>query len=123
MARFLQPDAKVPITGKPLELLKDKEVPADELQAGRLLYDLVNKHMTYDKSKPGWGQGDAVWACGSGFGNCSDGGCGGAIVAQAVSMIVAPSAASSFRPKSSMREKTDYQNTFPRYCHPQHSQL
>jgi transglutaminase-like putative cysteine protease len=72
LARFLQPDARVPITGKPLELLRDREVPADELQAGRLLYDLVNKHMTYDKSKPGWGKGDAVWACGSGFGNCSD---------------------------------------------------
>ena len=30
--------------------------------------------MRYDKpiDKPGWGQGDAIWACGNGFGNCTD---------------------------------------------------
>jgi transglutaminase-like putative cysteine protease len=38
----------------------------------RVLYDVVNGHMKYDKSKPGWGRGDSAWACDSGFGNCSD---------------------------------------------------
>jgi transglutaminase-like putative cysteine protease len=70
--RFLQPDAKVPITGKPLELIKGKKPIADEIREGRVLYDVVNKHMVYAKDTPGWGQGDAVWACGSGRGNCSD---------------------------------------------------
>jgi transglutaminase-like putative cysteine protease len=72
LARFLQPDAKVPITGKPLDLLKDKDLPADQLAAARMMYDIVNNHMRYSKDKPGWGQGDAVWACDSKFGNCSD---------------------------------------------------
>jgi transglutaminase-like putative cysteine protease len=70
--RFLEPDAKVPITGKPLELIKGKKLPADQVRQSRFLYDVVNKHMTYAKDTPGWGQGDAVWACGSGRGNCSD---------------------------------------------------
>jgi transglutaminase-like putative cysteine protease len=72
IARFLQPDERVPITGKPLELLKDRDVPMDALLASRAFYDIVNKHMTYAKDTPGWGQGDAVFACNSGRGNCSD---------------------------------------------------
>jgi transglutaminase-like putative cysteine protease len=70
--RYLQPDSLVPITGKPLELLKDKELPKDQTAKAKVLYDLVNHHMKYDKSKPGWGRGDAIWACDSKFGNCSD---------------------------------------------------
>src|SRR5262249_10128711 len=72
VTRFLQPDAKVPVGGKPLELLKGKEVPMDQLAAARLFYNVVNQHMRYSKEGTGWGQGDAVWACGSGYGNCSD---------------------------------------------------
>ena len=37
-----------------------------------MIYDVVNKHMRYSKVGTGWGQGDSVWACDSGFGNCSD---------------------------------------------------
>lgn len=72
VARFLQPDAKVPVGGKPLKLLTGKEVPEDSLAAARLFYDVVNSHMTYSKKGEGWGQGDAEWACDSRFGNCSD---------------------------------------------------
>jgi len=72
IARFLQPDAMVPVGGKPLELVKDKKVPADQFAAAKLLYDVVNQHMKYDKSGTGWGRGDAVWACDSKVGNCSD---------------------------------------------------
>lgn len=72
LARFLQPDAKVPVGGKPLELLKDRRLPADSLQTAKVLYDVVNSHMKYSKEGKGWGQGDAVWACDSKFGNCSD---------------------------------------------------
>ena len=36
------------------------------------LFDLVARHMKYDKSRPGYGNGDALWACGSRFGNCTD---------------------------------------------------
>ena len=69
---FLKPDAKVPVGGKPLTLLKGKELPRDQVQLARLLYDVVNNHMRYSKQGIGWGQGDAVWACDSKYGNCSD---------------------------------------------------
>ena len=72
IARFLKPDEFVPVGGKPRELLKGKKLPDDPMAKARALYDLVNGHMKYDKSKPGWGRGDAAWACDSGFGNCSD---------------------------------------------------
>jgi hypothetical protein len=70
--RYLQPDIRVPITGKPLDLIKDKALPKDQLAAARVLYDTVNSHMRYSKEGTGWGRGDAVWACESGYGNCSD---------------------------------------------------
>jgi uncharacterized protein (TIGR03000 family) len=76
VARFLQPDAKVPVQGKPLDLLKenlkDKQLPPDQFSAAKVLYDVVNTHMKYSKEGKGWGQGDAVWACDSKFGNCTD---------------------------------------------------
>lgn len=70
--RYLKPDALVPIDGKPLELIKDKPVPPDQVKAAKMFYDLVNNHMKYDKSKPGYGKGDSNWACDSRFGNCTD---------------------------------------------------
>jgi transglutaminase-like putative cysteine protease len=72
LARFLQPDALVPIDGKPLELIKDEELPRDPLAKARRLYDLVNRHMRYDKTGTGWGRGDSAWACDARYGNCSD---------------------------------------------------
>src|SRR5262249_5398114 len=70
--RFLQPDVFVPIDGKPLTLLASRDLPRDQLELGRVLYDVVNDHMRYSKEGTGWGRGDAVWACDSRFGNCSD---------------------------------------------------
>jgi transglutaminase-like putative cysteine protease len=72
LALYLQPDAKVPVGGKPLELIKDKKLPEDPMAMARALYDVVNQHMRYSKEGTGWGQGDSVWACESGYGNCSD---------------------------------------------------
>jgi transglutaminase-like putative cysteine protease len=69
---FLKPDAKVPISGKPLELIQGKEIPADQTAAARLIYDIVNGHMRYEKKGSGWGQGDSIWACEHGYGNCTD---------------------------------------------------
>jgi hypothetical protein len=69
---FLRPDAKVPIGGKPLTLLEGKKLPQNQFKLGRLLYDVVNDHMTYSKQGTGWGNGDSVWACESRYGNCSD---------------------------------------------------
>jgi uncharacterized protein (TIGR03000 family) len=70
--RFLQPDKLVPIEGKPLDLIKDRNLPKDQVAAARVIYDVVNGHMKYDKTGTGWGRGDAVWACDSKHGNCTD---------------------------------------------------
>jgi hypothetical protein len=70
---FLKPDARVPVGGKPAEkLLKDRKVPNDQMQAAKMLYDLVNNYMQYCKKGTGWGLGDANWACDSRYGNCTD---------------------------------------------------
>ncbi|MCB1645068.1 MAG: transglutaminase domain-containing protein [Pseudomonadales bacterium] len=38
----------------------------------RVYYDYVYDLMTYSKEGEGWGQGDAIWACQSKYGNCTD---------------------------------------------------
>jgi hypothetical protein len=70
--KFLNANRLVPKTGKPLELLAEKTMPKDAKAAGELLYEVVENHMKYDKSKPGYGNGDSVWACDSKTGNCTD---------------------------------------------------
>src|SRR5262249_24378543 len=45
IARYLDPDALVPIPGKCLELIKDKPIPMDQTDAAKILYEVVNKHM------------------------------------------------------------------------------
>jgi uncharacterized protein (TIGR03000 family) len=72
VALYLQPDKLVPIDGKPLELIKGKQVPADQTAAAHLFYDLVDNHMKYSKEGTGWGRGDSAWACDSKYGNCTD---------------------------------------------------
>ena len=44
------------------------------IEVARQLYDGVDNHMKYNKPADikGWGKGDAVWACDSKFGNCTD---------------------------------------------------
>ncbi|MBY0525989.1 MAG: TIGR03000 domain-containing protein [Gemmataceae bacterium] len=73
LERFLEADKLVPIQGKPLELLKGKKLPKDQLAAAKVMYDVVNGHMKYDKPKDKpWGRGDSVYACDNGVGNCTD---------------------------------------------------
>jgi uncharacterized protein (TIGR03000 family) len=72
VGRYLRPDRLVPIDGKPLELLKGRTLPKDPAVAARVMYDVVNAHMKYDKSGTGWGRGDSVWACDNKHGNCTD---------------------------------------------------
>ena len=68
----LKADAKVPIDGKPLEMLKGQNVPADPMAAAKVIYDVIDDALIYGKDKPGWGEGDSVWACESRTGNCTD---------------------------------------------------
>jgi transglutaminase-like putative cysteine protease len=73
LARFLQPDKLVPITGKPAELAAEHAKPGmSDLEKGRAFYEYVFSTMKYDKSGTGWGHGDTLWACDSKRGNCTD---------------------------------------------------
>ncbi|NQV27943.1 MAG: transglutaminase domain-containing protein [Rhodopirellula sp.] len=69
---FLKPNRLVPTTGRPLDLLKGLATPDQPLELGKFLYERVDAHMKYDKSRLGYGNGDSVWACDSQFGNCTD---------------------------------------------------
>ena len=69
---FLAANDRVPITGKPLQLLPNFGGVTSEIMQARMLYDRVDDHVKYDKSKPGYGNGDVVWVCDSQFGNCTD---------------------------------------------------
>ncbi len=73
VARFLEADRLVPIDGKMKEMADEitqgKAGPIDKAYA---LYDYVFHTLRYDKSGTGWGRGDALWACDSKHGNCTD---------------------------------------------------
>jgi len=73
LARFLEADKLVPITGKPAELAAERVKPGmTDLEEGRAFYDYVFSTMKYDKTGTGWGKGDTLWACDAKRGNCTD---------------------------------------------------
>jgi transglutaminase-like putative cysteine protease len=73
LQRYLQPDKLVPLNGEIAELAKAHTAgDTTQLQKARHIYDYVVANMRYDKSGEGWGRGDAVWACASKRGNCTD---------------------------------------------------
>jgi len=73
VARFLQPDRLVPIDGIIGEISREQTKGiTDPLAKARALYDYVLRNMHYDHAGTGWGHGDAVWACSSHHGNCTD---------------------------------------------------
>lgn len=45
---------------------------SDPMAKGRALYRVVLARMAYDKSVAGWGEGDSLYACRVGKGNCTD---------------------------------------------------
>jgi transglutaminase superfamily protein len=72
-ARDLRPDKLVPITGEPAEIAAtETQGKENELDRAWAIYDYVFRTMKYDKSGTGWGRGDALWACDSKRGNCTD---------------------------------------------------
>ena len=66
---FLGPNKMVPITELPM---KWKQKKADAIATARNIYNQVDQHVSYDKSKPGYGNGDVMWVCDSKTGNCTD---------------------------------------------------
>lgn len=73
IARFLRPDRLVPINGIIGEISREQtQGISDPLAKARALYDYVLRNMHYDHAGTDWGHGDAVWACSSHHGNCTD---------------------------------------------------
>jgi transglutaminase-like putative cysteine protease len=73
LKRYLEPDKLVPLGGTIAELSKQQTAgDTTPLQKARHIYDYVLATMRYDKTGEGWGRGDAVWACTSKHGNCTD---------------------------------------------------
>lgn len=72
---FLAASSMVPTSDEiRSEVLGEANLEGELLDVARKIYDGVDDHMKYDKPKDqlGWGQGDALWACDSRFGNCTD---------------------------------------------------
>jgi transglutaminase-like putative cysteine protease len=73
LRRYLEPDKLVPLNGTISELAKEHTAgDTTNIQKARHIYEYVVATMRYDKSGEGWGRGDAVWACTSKRGNCTD---------------------------------------------------
>jgi transglutaminase-like putative cysteine protease len=73
MGRLIAPDSLIPTDGK----IKALAVEVTGSQAGtvakaKAAYDYLFTNMRYDKTGSGWGRGDALWACDSKRGNCTD---------------------------------------------------
>ena len=73
LQRYLEPDTLVPLNGTIAELAKEHTAgDTTEIEKARHIYEYVVSTMRYDKSGEGWGRGDALWACTSRRGNCTD---------------------------------------------------
>lgn len=73
LARFLEADRLVPITGVPAQLAHQETKGATTpLEKSKDIYEYVFRTMKYDKTGTGWGHGDTLWACDAKHGNCTD---------------------------------------------------
>src|SRR5271169_2357231 len=73
LARFLEADRLVPVTGVPAQLAAQETAGATTpLEKAKDIYEYVFRTMKYDKTGEGWGHGDTLWACDSKHGNCTD---------------------------------------------------
>ena len=72
-SRYLAGQRRIPLSGVVAELGRQVAggQPTD-VEKVRAIYGYVVRTMRYAKDGRGWGQGDAVWACGSKYGNCTD---------------------------------------------------
>ena len=75
LAEYRRPLPLVPVGGPVLGPRAESALrggSADSLSRGRRLFDYVLDEMTYDKRGAGWGRGDALYACDTRTGNCTD---------------------------------------------------
>ena len=73
LARFLAPDRLVPVNSRFQAMAADiTRGKNGDVEKAYAIYDYVFHTLRYDKSGTGWGRGDAMWACDSKHGNCTD---------------------------------------------------
>lgn len=73
LQRYLQPNRLVPITEQFRTIARESTAHArTDLMRARELYNRVFEDLRYQRHGDGWGQGDAVYACNVGSGNCTD---------------------------------------------------
>jgi transglutaminase-like putative cysteine protease len=73
MSRLIAPGTLIPTDGKIKELAGEVTGSQSGVVAeAKVAYDYLITNMRYDKTGSGWGRGDAVWACDSKHGNCTD---------------------------------------------------
>jgi transglutaminase-like putative cysteine protease len=72
-APYLAETKMIPIQGRVTRLAREVQLPDGEpLRAGRRIYDYLIDTMVYNYLAKGAGQGNAVWACDSKTGDCTD---------------------------------------------------
>jgi transglutaminase-like putative cysteine protease len=73
MERYVTPDNLIPTDAK-IKSLAQHVTGGQHGTVGKAkaAYDYLFTTMSYDKTGFGWGRGDAVWACDSKHGNCTD---------------------------------------------------
>ena len=73
MKRLIAPDSLIPTDGKIKNLAMDVTgSKSGTVSKAKAAYDYFFTTMRYDKTGTGWGRGDALWACDSKHGNCTD---------------------------------------------------
>jgi len=73
MSRLIAPDTLIPTGGKMKQLAT--EVTGSQtgtVAKAKAAYDYLFTNMRYDKTGSGWGRGEALWACDSKRGDCTD---------------------------------------------------
>ena len=72
-APYLRETTMIPLDGRIAELARSMKLPDGEpLKAGRAIYDHLVDTMVYNYLAAGAGKGNAVWACDSKTGDCTD---------------------------------------------------
>jgi transglutaminase-like putative cysteine protease len=72
-APYLAPAKMIPIKGRITQVARDiKLADGEPLRAGRAVYDYLIDTMVYNYKAPGAGKGNAVLACDSKTGDCTD---------------------------------------------------
>jgi transglutaminase-like putative cysteine protease len=72
-APYLCETTMIPIKGRITDVARTIQLPEGEpLRAGRAIYDHLVNTMVYNYLAPGAGNGNAVWACDSKTGDCTD---------------------------------------------------